>query len=49
MKKSKLALIISIAASITALAAVIATLLIVRDKKRKDEEELERYLDCSIQ
>lgn len=30
-------------------AAVVATVILFLDKKKKDEEELEQYLDCSIQ
>ncbi len=30
-------------------AAAVATIVIFLDKKKKDEEELEHYLDCSIQ
>lgn len=30
-------------------AATVATVFLFLDKKKKDEEELEHYLDCSIQ
>lgn len=30
-------------------AAAVTTVFIFLDKKKKDEEELEHYLDCSIQ
>lgn len=30
-------------------AAAVTTAFIFLDKKKKDEEELEHYLDCSIQ
>ena len=49
MKKgSKLALIIGLVAAIAAIAASVTALLMYLDHK-KDEEELEHYLDCSIQ
>ena len=49
MKKgSMLAMLIGIVAALAALAAVGAALLLYLDKK-KDDEELEHYLDCSIQ
>lgn len=49
MKKgSKLALIIGLVAAIAAVAASVTALLMYLDHK-KDEEELEHYLDCSIQ
>lgn len=40
-----LAVLSALAAITTAAVAVVLFL----DKKRKDEEELEHYLDCSIQ
>ena len=49
MKKgSKLAIIIGIVAAVAAVAASVCALLLYLDKKR-DDEELEHYLDCSIQ
>ena len=49
MKKgSKLAIIIGIVAAVAAVAAAVCAVLLYLDKKR-DEEELEHYLDCSIQ
>lgn len=49
MKKgSKLALIIGLITAIAAVAASVTALLLYLDRK-KDEEELEHYLDCSIQ
>lgn len=49
MKKgSKLALILGIVAAVAAVVASITALLLYLDKKR-DDEELEHYLDCSIQ
>lgn len=41
-------LIITISA-VAALTAAITAFLVVREKKKKDEAELEEYLDCSIQ
>ncbi len=49
MKKgSKFALFIGAVAAIAAVVASISALLFYLDKK-KDDEELEHYLDCSIQ
>lgn len=49
MKKgSKLALFIGVVAAIAAVVASVSALLLYLDKK-KDDEELEHYLDCSIQ
>ena len=49
MKKgSKLAILIGVVAAIAAVVASLSALLLYLDKKR-DEEELEHYLDCSIQ
>ena len=49
MKKgSKLALLIGIIAAVAAVVAGLSALLLYLDKK-KDDEELEHYLDCSIQ
>lgn len=49
MKKgSKLALLVGVVAAIAAVVASISALLLYLDKKR-DDEELEHYLDCSIQ
>ena len=48
MKKgSKLAVFIGIVAAVAAVAALSAVLLYL--DKKKDDEELEHYLDCSIQ
>ena len=47
---SKLALIIAAIATITAIAATVSALLVIKEKKRKKEElELDEYLDYSIQ
>ncbi len=49
MKKgSKLAILVGVVAAIAAVVASISALLLYLDKKR-DDEELEHYLDCSIQ
>lgn len=48
-RKNSLLTIIGIITSVAALTAAITAFLIVKDKKKKDDEELERYLDCSIQ
>ena len=40
---------IGVIASIAAIIASLTTAVLMLDKKRKDDEELERYLDCSIQ
>ena len=49
MKKgSKLALFIGLVAAVAALVAALSALTLYLDKKR-DDEELEHYLDCSIQ
>ena len=49
MKKgSKLAVFIGVIAAVAAVVASLSALLLYLDKKR-DEEELEHYLDCSFQ
>lgn len=49
MKKgSKLAVLVGIIAAVAAVTAALSALLLYLDKK-KDDEELEHYLDCSIQ
>ena len=49
MKKgSKLALFIGLVAAVAALVAALSALMLYLDKKG-DDEELEHYLDCSIQ
>ena len=51
MKKcsSKVGLIIGIVSIAAAVAAVVTAVLMFLDKKKKDEEELGHYLDCSLQ
>ena len=49
MKKgSKLAVFIGIVAAVAAVVAALSAVLLYLDKKM-DDEELEHYLDCSIQ
>ncbi len=49
MKKgSKLAIFIGVIAAVAAVVASLSALLLYLDKKKEDEE-LEHYLDCSIQ
>ena len=47
-KGSKLAVFVGIVAAVAAVVAPLSALLLYLDKK-KDDEELEHYLDCSIQ
>ncbi|MEE1154507.1 MAG: hypothetical protein UH241_05055 [Acutalibacteraceae bacterium] len=47
--QSKLAIAIAIIATLTAVASTIAAFLVIREKKKKEDKELEEYLDCSIQ
>ncbi len=47
-KSSKLAVFIGIVAAVAAVVAALTAVLLYLDKKR-DDEELEHYLDCSIQ
>ena len=50
MKKfSHLALIIGSVSIAAAVATAVTAVILFLDKKKKDEEELEHYLDCSIQ
>lgn len=49
MKKSTLGIIIGVVTFASAVAAAITAFLLINEKKKRDEEELERYLDCSIQ
>ena len=41
--------IICIISAVAALSAAITAFLVIKDKKKKDEEQLEEYLDYSIQ
>ena len=45
---SKLALFIGMVAAVAAVVAAVSALLLYLDRKKADEE-LEHYLDCSIQ
>ena len=47
--KCALAWIISIIAVISAMTAALTAFLVIRDKKKKDNEELDRYLEDAIQ
>lgn len=49
MKHNKWAMLITIIASIATITAAVTAFVVIREKKKKDDEELERYLDCSIQ
>ena len=40
---------IALVSSIVALLATVTTLFVIKEKKKKDEAELERYLEDSIQ
>ena len=48
MSKKFFIIFISIIGGIAALTAALTAFLIVREKHRRDEEELEHYLDSSI-
>ncbi len=47
-KKNKYAWVIATISIVAALTAAITAFLVVREKKKKDDAELEEYLDCSI-
>lgn len=49
MKCNKIMVVIGFFVAISAIIASITTVFIVNEKKRKDDEELERYLKYSIQ
>lgn len=47
---NKIAIIIAAIATLTAIAATVSAFLVIREKKRKKEDqELDEYLDYSIQ
>ncbi len=46
---NKFSTILAIIAVATALTAATAAILVFLEKKRRDDKELEHYLDCSIQ
>ncbi len=49
MKNKKLALIIGIISLVAAISAALTAFLIVKDKQKKDDEELMEYLDNAIE
>ena len=49
MKKCYWKWLIFIITAVAALSAAVTAFLIVREKQKKDDEELEEYLDYSIQ
>lgn len=49
MKNKKLAIIIGIISAVAAVSAALTAFFIVKDKQRKDDEELMEYLDSSIE
>ena len=48
-KSSKFALFLGIISAVAAIVTAGAAVLLYLEKKKRDEEELEHYLDCSIQ
>ena len=48
-KKSKFAWLIGVIAFVAAASAALTAFFIVKDKQKKDDEELMNYLDCSIE
>lgn len=46
---SVLKFVVGLVAVVAALTAAVTAYFIYMDKKQRDEEELEHYLDCSIQ
>ena len=49
MKNKKLMWIIGIISVVAAISAALTAFLIVKDKQKKDDEELMEYLDNSIE
>lgn len=49
MSKKHFIIFISIVGAVAALAAALTAFLIVKEKHKRDEEDLEHYLDSSIQ
>ncbi len=47
-KKSKFGWLVVLISAVAAVTAAVTAFLVVREKKKKDEAELEEYLDCSI-
>lgn len=48
-KCNKLAVFITVISAVAAVAVAVVAVVLFFEKKKKDEEELEHYLDCSIQ
>ncbi len=48
-KCNKLGIIIALVTFVATIAAAVAASVVYFEKKKKDEEDLEHYLDCSIQ
>ena len=48
-RNDKFGLIIAIVATAATIAAAVATAIVYFEKERKDDEDLDHYLDCSIQ
>ena len=49
MNKTVFTVLISVIGGVAALTAAVTAFLIFKEKQRRDEEELEHYLDSSIQ
>ena len=49
MKKSGFAVLAPVLSAVAPLTAAAIAVFVFLEKKKKDEEELEHYLDCSIQ
>ncbi len=49
MNKSLFTVLIAVIGGIAAITAAVTAFLIFKEKQRRDEEELEHYLDSSIQ
>lgn len=49
LKKNGFTVLVTVLSAVAALTAAAIAVFLFFEKKRKDEEELEHYLDCSIQ
>ncbi len=49
MKKSRFKWLVYLITAVAALTAAITAFFFVKEKKKKDDEQLEEYLDYSIQ
>ncbi len=49
MNKSLLTVLLTVIGGVAAITAAVTAFLIFKEKQRRDEEELEHYLDSSIQ